>query len=202
MRSGPPRPAGQRRQSQPDPGTVNTSIPWSKVWTKTSSCPSPSRSPTVGAAGAPFPFPLWPGLGSGDVVEQRAVRGQHDQPARVVDVRGAVRREQQLGGAVLVQVGHRDLGGVHHGLAVPVIEPPDLLRVGAEGVDVAVVQRHDDLRPGVALDVDGGRRRDAPGGYHPSTVMGAPPRGRVSQPALRMADRLPSPCAPSSTMTA
>ena len=62
--SGPPRAVAHGRQSFPEPGTRNTSIPWSKVCTKISSSPSPSRSPTLGAAGAPLPFPLLPGFGN------------------------------------------------------------------------------------------------------------------------------------------
>ncbi len=58
MRSGPPRAVGQSRHLVPEPGILNTSIPCSKVCTKTSSAPSPSKSPTAGAAGAPLPLPF------------------------------------------------------------------------------------------------------------------------------------------------
>jgi len=51
-----PRPVGQGRHCVPEPGTLNTSTPWSKVRSTISSVPSPSTSATDGAAGAPMPF--------------------------------------------------------------------------------------------------------------------------------------------------
>jgi hypothetical protein len=41
----------------PEPGTVYTSTPWSKVSSTISRLPSPSRSATEGAAGTPMPLP-------------------------------------------------------------------------------------------------------------------------------------------------
>jgi hypothetical protein len=58
LRSRLPRPVGQGRHFVPEPGTVYTSRPWSKVERTISSRPSPSRSPSDGAAATPIPFPL------------------------------------------------------------------------------------------------------------------------------------------------
>ena len=120
--------------------------------------PSPSRSPIEGAAGTPIPFPLRPWRREPEVVQPPAGRGEHDQPSGAG--RERVRPEDELGGAVAVEVGGDDLGRERLRGASRVVEAPESPAGRADGVDEAVGNGGDDLRPGVTGDVDDRRRGD------------------------------------------
>jgi hypothetical protein len=125
------------------------------------------RRRAVAVAVAPAGVRKW------DVVQQAAVGTQDDQVARVQDVGCAVGAEKDFRRAVLVQVGHRGLGGVHDGLAVGVVPAPQLGALGRERPHEPVVQGHDDFGSRILLDVhgDGGRnavRRIPSGNFHAS----------------------------------
>ena len=85
--------------------------------------------------------------------------GEHHEASRAR--RERVGAEDELGRAVAVEVGGHDLRGEGLRPAVGVVVAPEAPAGRADGVDGAVGDRGDDLRPAIAGDVDDGRGRDA-----------------------------------------
>ena len=101
------------------------------------------------------------GIGKSDVMQKAAVGAQYHQVPGVCHIRVSVSGEDDLRGAVLVEIGDGGLRCIHHGFSMHKVEPPDLHRIGSVCMDKTVVQRDNDLGTAVALDIDRGRRRDA-----------------------------------------
>ena len=80
------------------------------------------------------------GIGKRNIMQQATIRAENDKIPGISYVGAAIGREEQLGGAVLIEVRNGDFGSVHHRFAMGEVKTPQFAGVGAKCVNKAIVE--------------------------------------------------------------